>query len=166
MTAGQAVGARVVGEASAREAGGSNSGFAQRPCARRCARGLGRRRGCAPLALPAGRQASEAAGWAPGAPGLGEALAREVMRRRLRAELALRGNDPIRGSAASAGSGAGARVALGVPRLGSMRALALGSTTLARTWEPSVAEVLAARFGVGGGGGLAGDAVGDRGDAK
>ena len=49
--------------------------------------------------------------------------------------------------AASAGSGAGAWVALGGPRLGSMRALALGSTTLARTWEPSVAEVLAARFG-------------------
>jgi hypothetical protein len=91
-------------------------------------------------------------GWAPGSPGLGEALARDVRARRRRAELALRGNDPMRGPEAGADPGTkkpggGARVARKVPPLGSMRGLALGSTTLARTWEPSVAEILAARFG-------------------
>jgi hypothetical protein len=74
------------------------------------------------------------------------------MARRLRAELALRGNDPMRGPEAGAGAGTKkpggrARVAQKVPPLGSMRGLALGSTPLARTWEPSVAEILAARFG-------------------
>ena len=79
-------------------------------------------------------------------------MARDVMARRLRAEFALRGNDPMRGPAAGAGAGTkqpegGARVARKVPPLGSTRGLALGSTQLARTWEPSVAEILAARFG-------------------
>jgi hypothetical protein len=106
----------------------------------------------APSEVPAGRRAGDAVAWAPGSPGWGEALAREVMARRLRAELALRGNDPMRGPEAGAGAGTkqpggGARVARNVPPLGSMRGLALGSTTLARTWEPSVAEILAARFG-------------------
>jgi hypothetical protein len=101
---------------------------------------------------PAGWQAGETVGWAAGAPGLGEALAREVMARRLRAELALRGNDPMRGPPAGAGPETkqpadGARVARKVPPLGSTRALALGSTQLARTWEPSISEILAARFG-------------------
>ena len=79
-------------------------------------------------------------------------MAREVRARRLRAEFALRGNDPMRGPEAGADPGTkkpggGARVAQKVPPLGSMRGLALGSTTLARTWEPNVAELLAARFG-------------------
>jgi hypothetical protein len=74
-------------------------------------------------------------------------LAREVEKRRLRAEVALRGNDPIRGPVAGVGAAGGARVALAVTGLGSTRRVALGSTTLARTWELSVAEVLAARFG-------------------
>jgi hypothetical protein len=60
-------------------------------------------------------------------------LAREVMARRLRAELALRGNDPMRGPAASTGAGDGARVTQKLPPLGSTRGLALGSTKLART---------------------------------
>ena len=96
---------------------------------------------------PAGRRMDQAVGWAPGSPGLGEALAREVEKRRLRAEVALRGNDPIRGPVAGVGAAGGARVALAVTGLGSTRRVALGSTTLARTWEPSVGEVLAARFG-------------------
>jgi hypothetical protein len=74
------------------------------------------------------------------------ALAREVVARRLRAELALRGNDPMRGPVGAGPgtkqSGGGARVAPQVPPLGSTWALALGSTQLARTWEPSVAEIL------------------------
>jgi hypothetical protein len=106
----------------------------------------------APLEVPAGQTVGDATGWAPGSPGLGEALAREVMARRLRAELALHGNDPMRGPAAGADPGTKkpggrARVAQKVPPLGSTRALALGSTTLAQTWAPSVAEILAARFG-------------------
>ena len=67
--------------------------------------------------------------------------------RRRRAAVGLRGNDPVRGNAAGAGAGDGARVARVVTGSGLMRAAALGSTTLARTWELSVAEVLAARFG-------------------
>jgi hypothetical protein len=102
--------------------------------------------------VPAGRRAGDAVAWSPGSPGWGEALAREVLARRLRAELALRGNDPMRGPAAGADPETkqpvgGARVARKVPPLGSTRGLALGSTPLARTWEPSVAEILAARFG-------------------
>ena len=99
------------------------------------------------VGAPAVHQAGDTTGWAPASPGLGEALAREVMKRRLRAEMALRGNDPIRGNAASAGAGGGAQVASAATGLGSTRGVALGSTTLARTWEPSVAEVLGARFG-------------------
>ncbi len=93
------------------------------------------------------RRAGETALWGPGSPGLGEALARELEKRRLRAEVGLRGNDPIRGNAAGAGAGDGARAARAVTGLGLMRGAALGSTTLARTWEPDVAEVLATRFG-------------------
>jgi hypothetical protein len=79
------------------------------------------------------------------------------MKRRLQAELALRGNDPIRGEVADAAAAGGERVALAGSWVGSARSLAIGSTTLggttlgrttlARIWEPSVAEVLAARFG-------------------
>ena len=117
----------------------------------------------APLGVPAGHQAGDTAGWAPGAPGLSEALAREVLARRLRAELALRGNDPMRGPAAGAAPGGvaqerltrlgeglpdgAARVAPTLTGLGPRKALALGSTTLARTWEPNASEILAARFG-------------------
>ncbi len=117
----------------------------------------------APLGMPAGQQAGDTAGWAPGAPGLSEALAREVLARRLRAELALRGNDPMRGPAAGAAPGGvaqerltrlgeglpdgAARVAPTLTGLGPRKALALGSTTLARTWEPNASEILAARFG-------------------
>jgi hypothetical protein len=106
----------------------------------------------APLEVPAGRRAGDGVAWAPGSPGWGEALAREVMARRLRAEFALRGNDPMRGPEAGAGPGTkqpggGARVARKAPPLGSTRGLALGSTTLARTWAPSMAEILAAQFG-------------------
>ena len=124
------------------------------------------------VGVPAGHQAGDTTGWAPGSPGLGEALAREVMKRRLQAELALRGNDPIRGEVADAAAAGGERVALAGSWVGSARSLAIGSTalggrtlggktvggktvggttlgrtTLARIWEPSVAEVLAARFG-------------------
>jgi hypothetical protein len=95
----------------------------------------------------ADRGARETPGWVPGSPGLGEALARGVLKRRLRAEVGLRGNDPIRGKTAGAGAGGEARVAPAVTGLGSTRSSALGGTTLARTWEPSVAEILAARFG-------------------
>jgi hypothetical protein len=103
------------------------------------------------------RRAGETAEWAPGSPGLREALAREVEKRRLRAEVGLRGNDPIRGKAAGAGAGDGARVALAGPLVGStpaleaggttLRGTLLGGTTLVRIWEPSVAEILDARFG-------------------
>jgi hypothetical protein len=95
----------------------------------------------APSEFPPARPVSDGVAWAPGSPGWGEALAREVMARRLRAALALRGNDPKRGPAA------GAPDARKVPRLGSMRGLALGSTTLAPTWALSLAETLATRFG-------------------
>jgi hypothetical protein len=79
-------------------------------------------------------------------------LAREVRARRLRAEFASRGNDPMRGPAAGAGVGTkkpgdGAWIAQEVPPSGSTRGLALGGTQLAWTWAPSVAEILAARFG-------------------
>ena len=93
------------------------------------------------------QRAGETTEWAPGSPGLREALAREVEKRPLRAAVGLRGNDPIRGRVAGADAGDGARVAPGLTGVGSARSLALGSTTLARTWEPSVGEVLAARFG-------------------
>ncbi len=103
------------------------------------------------------RRANETALWAPGSPGLGAALAREVEKRRLRAEVGVRGNDPICGNASGAGAAkadapaGGAvgmvRVAPAVTGLASTRALALGSTQLARTWGPSVAEVLVSRFG-------------------
>jgi hypothetical protein len=93
------------------------------------------------------RRAGETTEWALGSSGLRETRARGSEKRRLRAEEGLRGNDPIRGKAAGAGAGDGARVAPAVTGLGSTRSLALGGTTLARTWEPSVAEILAARFG-------------------
>ncbi len=98
------------------------------------------------------RRADETIEWAPGSRGLWEALAREVEKRRLRAEAGRRGNDPsgndpIGGNAAGAGAAGGAQVVLAVTGSGSVRGLALGSTTLARIWEPSLAEVLAARLG-------------------
>ena len=109
------------------------------------------------------RRAGETTEWAPGSPGLWEALARELEKRRLRAEMGLRGNDPMGGNTEDAHSrGAvlsnpaplhrrssafiGGENCLPSSRT-STRGLALGSTRLARTWEPSVAEVLAARFG-------------------
>jgi hypothetical protein len=106
----------------------------------------------APSEVPAGRPVGDRVACVPGSPGWGEALAREVTARRVRAESALRGNDPMRGPAAGAGAagagvGGGARVARKVPALGSTRGLALGSTTLAPTWAPSMAEILAAQFG-------------------
>ncbi len=93
------------------------------------------------------RRAGDTAGWVPGAPGLAEVLARELEKRWLRAGVGLRGNDPIGGPTAGAGAGDAGRVVLAGPRVGSTRGLALGGTTLARMWEPGVAEVLAARFG-------------------
>jgi hypothetical protein len=93
------------------------------------------------------RRAGEITVWAPGSPGLAEALARELEKRRLRAVVGLRGNDPIGGTVTGGGPGGAERVAPAVTGSGSMRGLALGGTTLARIWEPSVAEVLAARFG-------------------
>jgi len=93
------------------------------------------------------RRAGEITVWAPGSPGLAEALARELEKRRLRAVVGLRGNDPIGGTVTGGGSGGAERVVPAVTGSGSMRGLALGGTTLARIWEPSVAEVLAARFG-------------------
>ncbi len=99
------------------------------------------------VGMPAERGARETAGWAPGSPGLREALARELERRRLRAAAGVRGNDPIGGKLAGAGAGNGGRVAPAVTGSGLMRSLALGGTPLARTWEPGVAEVLGARVG-------------------
>ncbi len=135
------------------------------PCkARRCGTGRAvrattpctvRRRGGARAAAPAGHQAGGAVGWAPGSPGLAEALAREVMVRQLRAALASCGNDPMQGAGAGRQSGTprnnpmqgAARGGSGEARVGSARALVLGGTPLARTWQPRVAKVLAARFG-------------------
>ena len=103
------------------------------------------------------RRAGETTEWALGSSGLREARARGSEKRRLRAEEGLRGNDPIRGKAAGAGAGDGARVALAGPLVGStpaleaggttLRGTLLGGTTLVRIWEPSVAEILDARFG-------------------
>jgi hypothetical protein len=110
------------------------------------------------VSVPAERRPGETAWWAPGSPGLGEALAPEVMKQRLR------GNDPMRGKPVGAGALVGARVARAVTGLGLMRGLALGGTALARAGAPSMAAILAARFGsvVDGGWG----AVRDRGAAK
>ena len=107
------------------------------------------------------RRAGESASWAPGSPGLREALAREVEKRRLRAEMGVPRNDPIGGNAQGAHASGTVRPARLHRRSSAFiggenclpascaatRALALGSTTMARTWEPGVAEVLAARFG-------------------
>ncbi len=94
------------------------------------------------------RRAGETIEWVPGSHGMWEALAREVEKRRLRAAAGLRGNDPIGGIALAVGGAAdGARIAPAVTGSGSTRGPARGGTTLARTWEPGVAEVLAARFG-------------------
>jgi hypothetical protein len=131
-SAGRAVGPRGVGEALARRAERQTRDPRNDPI-RGAALGAGVAAADASLEVPAGQHAGDTAGWTAGSPGLGEALAREVMARRLCAELALRGNNPMRGPAASAGAGDGARVAQDVPPLGSTRALALGSTKLART---------------------------------
>ncbi len=100
------------------------------------------------VCAPAERRAGEMIEWAPGSRGLWEALTREVEKRRLRAAAGLHGNDPIGGTAPAVGGAAdGARIAPAMTGLVSMRGLAADTTTLARTWEPGVAEVLAARFG-------------------
>ncbi len=91
------------------------------------------------------RRAGETIEWVPGSRGLWEALAREVEKRRLQAAAGLRGNDPVGGIALAVG---GAARALAVTGVGLVRGQALGSTTLARTWEPGVAQVLSARFGL------------------
>ncbi len=107
------------------------------------------------------RRAGESASWAPGSPGLRQSLAREVEKRRLRAEVGVPRNDPVGGNTQGAHASGTVRPARLHRRSSafiggenclpssraSMRALALGSTTMARTWEPGVAEVLAARFG-------------------
>ncbi len=150
----------------ARSAGGSARGarFEQRPHARCGGAAPGARLAQRPHArraggggAPAGHPAGEAVGWAPGSPGLAEALAREVMLRQLRAALAARGNDPMQGAGAGHQSGTprndpmqgAARDAPAEARVevGPARALPLASTPLARTWQPPVAELLAARFG-------------------
>ena len=59
------------------------------------------------------RRAGETTEWASGSPGLREALAREVQKRRLPAEVGRRGNDPIRGNAARLVQGWGAGCAGG-----------------------------------------------------
>ncbi len=51
------------------------------------------------------RRAGESASWAPGSPGLREALAREVEKRRLRAEMGVPRNDPIGGNTQGADGG-------------------------------------------------------------
>ena len=151
-----ALGAKRAARAAARAARGSSNNPMQGARVRRRARGSRNNpmRGAA-AAAPAGQQTGEAVGWAPGSPGLAEALAREVMLRQLRAALAARGNDPMQGVGAGRQAGTprndpmqgAARGAPGQAPAGSARGVALGSTTLARTWEPRVAELLAARFG-------------------
>ena len=85
--------------------------------------------------------------WAPGSRGLREALVRELEKRRLRADVGLRGNDPARGQTTGREASVGVRTATAAMGLVSTRALALGTTTLAQTWEPSVAEMLSERSG-------------------
>jgi hypothetical protein len=130
--------------------GEPNSGYAQRPYRRHSGGGGGQTRELrndpkggaaawvqatgAPLDVragaPAGQLADETAGSAPGPPGLGEALAHEVMARRLRAKVGLRSNDPIGGPVTVAGAGDQARVASAVAGLGLARSMALGSARL------------------------------------
>ncbi len=93
------------------------------------------------------RRAGETTEWAPGSPGLREALARELEKRRLRPEAGVPRNDPICGNTAGARPSGPVRPA-GLHRRSSAfiggenclpssrastRALALGSTQLART---------------------------------
>ena len=94
------------------------------------------------------RRAGETTEWAPGSPVLRGDLVREVGKQQLRAEVGLRGNDPVRGLAAGAGQGGGGPVVLAAgTEVGSTRGLAISSTTLARMLEPRLAALLAARFG-------------------
>ena len=155
-----ALGAQRAARAAARAARGSSNDPMHGAAVRRRARGSRNdpmRGAPAGAGAPAGHPAGEAVGWAPGSPGLAEALAREVMLRQLRAALAARGNDPMQGAGAGHQSGTprnnpmqgAARDAPAEARVevGPARALPLASTPLARTWQPPVAELLAARFG-------------------
>ena len=147
-----ALGAKRAARAAGRAARSSSNDPMQGAPVRHPARGS---RNDPMRGAPARHPTGEAVGWAPGSPGLAEALAREVRLRQLRAALAARGNDPMQ----DAGAGRQARTprndpmqgaargGVGEARVGSARALALGGTTLARTWQPPVAELLAARFG-------------------
>ncbi len=151
-----ALGAKRAARAAARAARGSSNDPMQGAAVRHRARSSRNdpMRG-APAAAPAGQQTGEAVGWAPGSPGLAEALAREVMLRQLRAALAARGNNPMQGAGAGRQAGTprndpmqgAARGAPAEAPVGAGRALLLGGTKLARTWQPPVAELLAARFG-------------------
>jgi hypothetical protein len=108
--------------------------------------------GGTPVGARVAQPEGDYAACAVGSSTLGEALAREVMLRRLHAELALRGKGTVRGLsrgglAQGAGRDGGKRVAAGLVRLNPTKAVALGSTTLARTWKPGVSATLASRFG-------------------
>ena len=70
------------------------------------------------VGVPAGQCSGETVGWAPGSPGFDETVAREVMKRRLRADVGLCGNDPIRGQAAVADARGEALVAPGDAAVG------------------------------------------------
>jgi hypothetical protein len=141
-------------EAASRDQWRSAIAFAQgaKCAAKRAARSVGRKtrndpmRGMpegARVARPEGDNAARAGGLLT----LGEALAREVMTRRLRAELALRRNDPVECLPPCAGPDGDPPSVPGPTRPSPTKATALGSTTLARTWEPSTSEILDARFG-------------------
>ncbi len=146
-----ALGAKRAAREAARAARGSTRPMQGAPVRRRARGSRNNPMRGAPTRPPTG----EAVGWAPGSPGLAEALARELRLRQLRAALAARGNDPMQGAAAGHQSGTprndpmqgAARPAPAAAPAGSARALVLGGTPLARTWQPPVAELLAARFG-------------------
>jgi hypothetical protein len=116
------------------EGGGPNSGCAQRPYMRHGRGGAGPNLGCAQRPYMrhgssgsggrcavgcTGRRDGMTAGgrdrrWAPGSSGIAKAQVRKVTARRLRAEVGLCGNDPIRGAATGAGCASGDRHGRGV----------------------------------------------------
>jgi hypothetical protein len=99
-----------------------------------------------------------------GGPGIsGDARAREVRARRPRAELALRGNDPVPSGPPRAGPGGEQLAALGLARLRSTKGMALGSAGA----DPGVAPVRETRRTVRAGcaGGLAREALAREADA-